>query len=132
VTGVTLDSNEYISAFNFRGKALELIHRAISGEIQIAISEPILDETMRVLRERFGWPPYDLHDLRQRLLKTCRMVEPKETLALVVDEPDNRILECAQEAGSEFIITEDRALLKVKQHAGAKIVRAADFLKHGE
>jgi hypothetical protein len=34
VTRVTLDTNELISAFNFRGKALELIHRAINGEIE--------------------------------------------------------------------------------------------------
>jgi hypothetical protein len=36
-----------------------------------------------------------------------------------------------REAGSEFIITEDRALLRVKEHAGAKLVRAADFLAAG-
>lgn len=75
--GVTLDSNEYISAFNFRGKALELIHLAISGQIEIAVSESILDEVIRVLREKFEWPPYDLHNLRQRLLKICRIAEPK-------------------------------------------------------
>jgi hypothetical protein len=40
VIRVTLDSNEWISAFNFRGKALEIIHKALSGDIQIAISQP--------------------------------------------------------------------------------------------
>ncbi len=128
---VTLDSNEYISAFNFRGKALDLIHQAVNGEIEIAISQPIIDETMRVLREKFEWQPYELHRLRERLLKTCRMVEPKETLAVLGDEPDNRILECAQEAGSEYIISEDSAMLRLKEHAGAKIVRAFDFLAEG-
>ena len=38
MTRVTLDTNELISAISFRGKALELIHRAIHGEIEIAIS----------------------------------------------------------------------------------------------
>jgi putative PIN family toxin of toxin-antitoxin system len=128
VTRVTLDTNELISAFNFRGKALELIHRAITGEIEIAISEPILQETMRVLRERFEWNPYDLRALHDSLMTICKLVKPKQTLAVVADEPDNRILECSEEAGSEFIITEDRALLRVKKHAGAKLVRAADFL----
>jgi putative PIN family toxin of toxin-antitoxin system len=131
VTRVTLDSNEYISAFNFRGNAVELIHRAINGEIEIAISEPILQETMRVLREKFEWNPYELRALHDRLLKTCKLVEPKQTLAVFADEPDNRILECSKEAGSEFIITEDRAMLRVKEHAGAKLVRAADFIAAG-
>ena len=39
---------------------------------------------------------------------------PKQTLAVVADEPDNRTIECAVEAGSEYIITEDKALLRVK------------------
>jgi uncharacterized protein len=131
VTRVTLDTNELISAFNFRGKALELIHRAINGEIEIAISEPILQETMRVLRDKFEWNPYELRALHDSLMKICKLVEPTHTLAVAADEPDNRILECSEEAGSEFIITEDRALLRVKEHAGAKLVRAADFLAAG-
>ncbi len=39
------------------------------------------------------------------------MVEPEDRLAVLADEPDNRILECAREAGSEFIET-DRAMLR--------------------
>jgi uncharacterized protein len=131
VTRVTLDTNELISAFNFRGKALELIHLAINGEIEIAISEPILQETTRVLRDKFEWNPYELRALHDSLLKICKLVKPKHILAVVADEPDNRILECSVEAGSEFIITEDRALLRVKEYAGAKLVRAADFLTAG-
>ena len=128
MTRVTLDTNELIRAFNFRGKALELIHRAINGEIEIAISEPILQKTLRVLRDKFEWNPYELRALYDNLMKICKLVEPKQTLAVAADEPDNRILECSEEAGSEFIITKDRALLRVKEYAGAKLVRAADFL----
>jgi uncharacterized protein len=126
LTRVTLDSNEYISAFNFRGKALELIHRAVQNEI--AISAAILQQTIRVLREKFDWNPYELRALHDRLLKICKLVEPKQKLTITADEPDNRILECAEEAGSEFIVTEDRMLLRVGQHGGAKLIRATDFL----
>ncbi len=126
---VTLDSNEYVSALSGGRKALRLLHMAIDGDIEIAISEPIISETIRVLREKFDWPPYDLFDANQQLRKIAKLVEPKQTLAVLADEPDNRILECAQEAGSEFIITEDRAMLRRKEYAGAKIVRVAQFLE---
>jgi RNA polymerase sigma-70 factor (ECF subfamily) len=79
---------------------------AIDGYIEISISEPIIDETVRVLREKFGWPPYDLLSARQLLQKIGRRIEPGDRLAILPDEPDNRILECAAEAGSEYIITE--------------------------
>ena len=129
---VTLDTNEYVSALNGGGKALRLLHMAIDGEIEIAISEPIVAETVRVLREKFDWPPYDLLAARQRLQEIARIVEPKETLGITEDEPDNRILECAAEAASEFIVSEDRDLLRLKQHGNARIIRAADMLDMAE
>jgi uncharacterized protein len=91
VKHVTLDTNEYVSALNGGHRGLRLLHKAIQGDIEIAISEPIITETIRVLREKFDWPPYDLNDARQRLEKIGKLVAPKETLAVVPDEPDNRI-----------------------------------------
>ncbi len=81
-----------------------------------------------MLREKFDWPPYDLLAARQRLQKIGRIVEPKVTLSITEDEPDNRILECAAEAGSEFIVSEDNDLLRLKQHGKVLIIRAADML----
>lgn len=104
---VTLDTNEFVSALSGGARALHLLHAAIDGEIEIAISEPIVAETVRVLREKFDWPPYDLLAARQRLERIGTMVQPKETLSVTEDEPDNRILECAAESQSEFIVSED-------------------------
>jgi putative PIN family toxin of toxin-antitoxin system len=128
VLRVTLDTNEYVSALN-GGRASRLLHLALDGAIEIAVSEAIISETIRVLREKFGWAPYDLHDARQRLERLARIVEPKETLAVVSDEPDNRILECAQEARSEFIITEDKALLRLGKLGSIRILKLADFIE---
>ena len=125
---ITLDTNEYVSALNGGAKALRVLHMAIDGEIEIAISEPIIAQTIRVPREKFDWPPYDLLAARQRLQKIARIVEPKETLGITEDEPDNRILECAAEAGSELIVSEDRDLLRLKQYGNVRIIRAADLL----
>ena len=66
---------------------------------------------------------------RQRLERIGRIVEPKETLGITEDEPDNRLLECAVEAVSEFIVTEDRDLLHLKKYGGVQIVTAADMLE---
>ena len=126
---VTLDTNEYVSALNFRGAPLEFLRLAIDGDLEIAISAPIIDETVKVLREKFEWPPYDLHDARQRLQKIACIVKPKERLAVLADDPDNRILECAVEAESEYIITEDRVMLRLKQYGNAQIVTAEQFLE---
>ncbi len=122
------DSKEYVSVLSGGRRALRLLHLALDGEIEIAISEPIIAETVRVLREKFQWPPYDLLAASQRLERIGRIVEPKETLSVTEDEPDNRILECAVEAVSDFIVTEDRDLLHLKKDGGVQIVTAADML----
>jgi predicted nucleic acid-binding protein len=56
------------------------------------------------------------------------MVAPKQHLQVLADEPDNRILECAAEGDPEYIITEDRAMLRLRQIGKARIVKASEFL----
>jgi predicted nucleic acid-binding protein len=47
-----------------------------------------------------------------------------------LDDPDDdRILECAVEAGSEFIVTNDKAILRLGEYDGIKMIRAVDFLQ---
>jgi putative PIN family toxin of toxin-antitoxin system len=129
---VTLDTNELVSAFNFGGQSLEIVRDAAAKKVEIAISEPIVNETLRVLREKFDWQPYRLHALGDRLKTTFHLVEPKETLSVLADEPDNRILEAAKESGSQFIVTEDLAMLRLKRFEGIPIMNVRDFLARGE
>jgi len=50
---------------------------ARTGEIRLDISDAILAETMRVLRERFAWDPYRLHDAAKRIGRiTSRKTHP--------------------------------------------------------
>ncbi|HJT88751.1 MAG TPA: putative toxin-antitoxin system toxin component, PIN family [Bryobacteraceae bacterium] len=125
---VTLDTNVYVSAFQFGG--MRLLHMALDAHLEIAVSEPILDEVIRVLRDKFQWDGYRLHEARQQILLLARMVMPGQTLDVVKeDEPDNRILECAVAAGSQFIITADRDLLRLEIYGDISIIRPADFLQ---
>ena len=125
---VTLDTNVYVSAFQFGG--MRLLHMAVNGDIEIAVSQAIIEGVIRVLRDKFRWDGYRLQDAKQQILTFARLVTPAQTLDVVKDdEPDNRILECAAEAGSEFIISADQDLLRLGSYAGASIMRAADFLQ---
>jgi uncharacterized protein len=126
---VTLDSSAYISALQFNGRAARLLRMAADNDIEIAISEPIIAEVIGVLRERFGWDGYRLHAERERIKSITRFVTPSGTLEVIdYDPPDNRILECAAEAGSEFIVSEDKDLQRLKEHGNARIIRAAEML----
>ena len=126
---VTLDTNIYVSALHFGGKPIQLFQMGLEGELDIAVSQPILDETLRVLREKFGWSDDELRDAEAAIGAATYFVTPTETLDVVTEDPtDNRILECAVAAGVETIISGDRHLLSVGAFRGIQVVRASDFL----
>jgi predicted nucleic acid-binding protein len=55
VLSVTADTNIYVSAYQFGGLPRRLIDIAGAGEVRLDISEAILNETLRVLRDKFKW-----------------------------------------------------------------------------
>jgi predicted nucleic acid-binding protein len=99
------------------------------GAIRIDTSGAILNETIRVLREKFEWDGYRLHFTRLKLASFANLVTPTQILDVIQeDPPDNRILECAVEAGSQYILTWDKDLLRLGKYIEIEIVRPADFL----
>jgi len=113
VIGVTADTNVCISALEFGGLPLKVLTAARQGLIRLDISNPLLDEIHRVLRDKFAWS----EDMRQRLaLRLSRFtspVHPTQTINAVPEDPDdNRVPERGVAAGSRYIITGDAALLR--------------------
>ena len=126
---VTLDTNIYVSALQFGGKPMQLLQMGLEGALDIAISQPILDETLRVLREKFGWSADDLRDAEAAISAATYRVAPTETLDVVeADATDNRIVECAVASSSETIVSGDRHLLALGQFRGISVLRVGDFL----
>jgi uncharacterized protein len=112
VIGVTADSNIYISGLVFAGPPLQFLDAARAGRFELSLSDPLLAEILRVLQDKFLWPQARLDALPLRLEKFTRRVQPAITLDMVQSDPDdNRVLECAVTAGSQFIVTGDNHLL---------------------
>jgi len=130
VRRVTLDSNIYLSALNFRGIPLLLLDMGARGNIQIAISDAILQEVLRVQREKFKAPPESLERAKLLIEGCTHWVVPTQTLKVVPDDADdNRIVECAVAAGSEAIVTGDKDLLRMGSYQGIYMMTAAAFLR---
>jgi len=58
----------------------------------------------------------------------AEVVDPRDRLSVLEDEPDNRILECAIAAGAERIVTGDRAMLDLGQYQDVQIITLADYV----
>jgi putative PIN family toxin of toxin-antitoxin system len=129
VVSATADSNVWVSAFNFPGKPRQLIEMADAGEISIVISQPIIEEVLRVLREKLQWSDEALIEVRLQMEGMARKVTPTEEVDDVREDPaDNRILECASVARSDYIVSGDNDLLRAKMFRDMPIVKVSMFL----
>jgi uncharacterized protein len=45
------------------------------------------------------------------------------------DPPDNRILECAVAAGSDYMVTGDKDLLRLGRYDSIRVLSVSDFLE---
>ncbi len=129
---IVADSNIYVSAIVFGGKPMMLLEMAEEGEIELFVSDHILSETFRILRDKFQRTTEQLEVDRVHLAKITRSVAPTETINVVpLDPDDDRILECAVAAAATTIVTGDRHLLGLGSFRGIRIQRPAEFLSEG-
>jgi putative PIN family toxin of toxin-antitoxin system len=129
VNRVTLDSNVYLSGLVFGGKPKRVLEMAIDGEIEVAVSDPIIQEVRRHLLGKFGWSEPRAAEAVESITEFAKHVTPTEAIDTVPTDPDdNRVLECAVSAGSQTIVTGDDDLLRLVGFRGIEIVRVADFL----
>lgn len=127
---VVFDTNIYISAFITPGGRAESAYlRAVQREVELFTSVAILTETARKLREKFHWDDEHITGAVRHIAAAGTVVKPFAALAVLADEPDNRILECAVEAKAELIVTGDRHLLDIGTYEGITIVTLAAFLE---
>ena len=126
---VVADTNVLVSALQFGGRPRDLLDLAIDGQIDLAISEAIIAETLRVLRDKFHRTPEWLVESERQVRVIARIVEPTESLRVIEADPtDDRILECAVAAGAEVIVSGDTHLLSLGSFRGIPIQRVGEFL----
>ena len=101
----------------------------MAGEVQIFLSPALLTEYIEVMkRPTFRFTPKSVNRLLKELEAAAVMVYPtmRETAAL--DEPDNRILECALEANAKYVITGNTRHFPFSQFKGIKILTPREQL----
>lgn len=128
---VVLNTNIYISSILFGGKPEILIQLAREKVIDIFVSELILNELARIFKAKFNWDNDQIHFTIDALRKMTHVVIPTVYLNVIeLHDSDNRILECALEAGADFIISGDRHhILPLKTFKGIKILGVSEFFE---
>lgn len=108
---VVIDSKVYLSGTFWEEKPKDIIHLAKKGLIQVFVSKAILDEIKEGLTREDE--PFKLS---------------KNEVEKIIQE-DNKILECAIESETKFIISGDPHLKNLKEFNNIKIVSPSAFLE---
>jgi putative PIN family toxin of toxin-antitoxin system len=85
-----------------------------------------------VLARKFYATPEEIAEATLIVRDAARVVTPAVQLDVIREDPaDNRILECAVAAGSDYIVTGDKDLLRLGTYDSIKILTVSDFLNVG-
>lgn len=89
---------------------------------------PVIHEVLDVLSRKFDRDAEELSRAAIFLADLGSVVKPKRKLAVLRDEPDNRVLECAVAGHAELIVTGDQAMLELREYKGIRIIALKTFL----
>lgn len=126
---VVFDTNIYISALAIPGsQAEEALFRILDGDDTLLLSKAILDELLSTLARKFSHDAEALSQVAVTLTEMAEAVKPRHTLDVFEDDPDNRVLECAEAGHADVIVTGDKAMLRLKRHGGIRLISLHDYL----
>lgn len=127
---VVFDANVYLSAIIFGGNPRQCLELAKSKEVELFISHYILLEVARNLQNKFGWVEIEVEEVIKGISEFATLIYPQSIIKVVTAHPqDNKILEAANDAKADYIISGDKKhLLSLKQFRKIKILSAKQFL----
>jgi len=110
------------------GRGEDALRRIIEERDELVLSKPIIDELLGILGRKFARDAEELAHAAVFLSELALTVKPRRRLHVVQDEPDNRILECAIAGRVDAVVTGDRALLKLREYRGVRILSLREYL----
>lgn len=126
------DSNVWISAFATRGLCYELIRSLLRrhgrGDIEVLLGQPVREEILRILVEKFHATEGDLASVHTALdIAESVPAAPGKPLPAVTDPDDVPIIASALAGRAEIFITGDQALLDLGSIEGLDILAPRQF-----
>jgi putative PIN family toxin of toxin-antitoxin system len=112
---IVLDINVLIAAFATRGLCEDVL-RTVLAEHELVVSEFILGELERVLREKLKMPSPRVRAVTDFIRRTSLVVEPTDPSNWPENDPDDQwIVATAMIGDAQLLVSGDRDLLNASQ-----------------
>jgi putative PIN family toxin of toxin-antitoxin system len=127
---VVIDTNVFVSGVFFGGPPGSILEAWQNGRVQLVVSQEILAEYVRVGNElATQFPGIDPLPFFEQVARGTELFDcPPLEEQVCADVDDDKFLACALAAGSIFVISGDKLLLKVTGHRGIEVIRPRDFV----
>jgi putative PIN family toxin of toxin-antitoxin system len=124
------DTNVLFSGVAWKGKPFLCLELARGGTVEGATCREILDELAEKLQTKLSFSAEQSLEVLADLLTFLKLVPITGQLKAVPADPDDdKVIDCAVEAGATFVVTGDRRhLLPLREFQGIAVVSPADFL----
>jgi len=123
------DTNILFSATGWRGSPYQCLKLMREKKAALLLCREILDEYQEKLQTKLGMTSEQASRTVAEILACSVIVEIKNELHVVLDDPDDdMVVECAVEGKAAYIVSGDRHLLELKEYEGIVVVRANEFL----
>ncbi len=127
---VVLDTNIFISGIHWTGSSEKILRTWMNNEFELVSSLPIIEGLVRILMSfKVPLEPDDISWWKTLILEKSILVIPTKKVSIVTDPDDNKFVEAALEGKAEYIVSQDKHLLVLKEYQGIKILHPNDFLK---
>ena len=130
MTRVVIDTNVFISSF-FGGNPRKIIDLWKSGDILWCVSQPVIEESIDVLKRMGLDGERELKDLLDLFSKGFNVLFAAGTPDLKIiekDPDDDKFIECAVALNARFIVSGDKALTEIKKYMEIQVLTPKQFL----
>ena len=126
---VVLDTNIVVSAcLRPEGAPATIVELALVGSFTVCLSHDVLWEYREVLaRAKFSRQVERIGALLEGIEEVAVVVTPQQRAEVSPDEEDNRLLECAEAAEADYLVTGNRKHFP-KSFGKTRVVSPLDFL----
>lgn len=126
---IVLDTNIFLSAFIYQGMTKIITDLVLENKIILFISSELKTEIVRKFKE-FDIDEEIVEKLLLFLEDKAHIVSPNVKITICRDPNDNFLLELAETAKADFIITRDKDLLELPNNCwkDTKIIKPEEFL----
>jgi len=128
---IVLDTNIFISGIFWKGDPYKILLLWKESKIELISSIEIITEIARILTDFKIQLPEELKkEWIHTITINSTIVEPKEKFNIIKDDlTDNKFIDAAIAGKAEYIITNDKHLLKIPQFRNVKIITPKEFLQ---